>query len=81
MSAVFWVGAEKSDYPARAASKLETFLRDLAIAPFDELAARKYGEIRADLEKRGTIIGGNDLLIAAIVLTHAGTLITRNQRE
>jgi len=79
--AELWVGVEKSISPAKAEKKLETFLRDLSTVPFDGAAARKYGEIRADLEKRGISIGGNDLLIAATTLEKGGTLITRNRRE
>lgn len=29
----------------------------------------------------GTLIGANDLLIAAIAITHQATLVTRNQRQ
>jgi tRNA(fMet)-specific endonuclease VapC len=40
-----------------------------------------YGEIRADLERRGQMIGGNDLLIAAHAVTAGATLVTDNERE
>ena len=33
--------------------------------PFEEAASDEYGSIRAYLEKKGQMIGGNDLLIAA----------------
>jgi tRNA(fMet)-specific endonuclease VapC len=33
---------------------------------FDNDAAQHYGEIRADLEKNGNIIGLNNLMIASI---------------
>jgi tRNA(fMet)-specific endonuclease VapC len=79
--AELWVGVCKSENPSRAESKLELFMRDLQITPFDESAARKYGQIRADLERRGVSIGENDLLIAATVINHGGRLITRNHRE
>ena len=79
--AELWVGVHKSDHPTKAERKLELFLRDLQTSPFDDGAARKYGEIRAALELQGNTIGGNDLLIAAAVLSRAGRLITRNGRE
>jgi tRNA(fMet)-specific endonuclease VapC len=44
-------------------------------------AARKYGEIRAELSRAGTPIGPNDLMIAAIALVHGSTLVTHNTRE
>jgi hypothetical protein len=34
-------------------------------AIFDDTAALHYAEIRADLERRGALIGANDLFIAA----------------
>ena len=37
----------------------------IPIEPFTENAGKEYGFIRADLERKGQIIGGNDLLIAA----------------
>jgi len=48
-------------------------------------ADRHYGVIRADLEAKGTPIGGNDLLIAAHVVSLAQSdnwvLVTANVRE
>ena len=49
--------------------------------PFDDAAADTYGRIRADLTARGTPIGLNDLMIAAIALAHHLTLVTHNIRE
>lgn len=40
-----------------------------------------YGDIRSDLEKRGEVIGSNDLLIAAHALSLDWTLVTNNERE
>ena len=40
-----------------------------------------YARIRHHLEKQGTVIGGNDLMIAATALAHDLTLITHNCRE
>ena len=79
--AELWVGVEKSAHREKAERKLQTFLRDLPTESFDGQMARKYGEIRADLEKRGISIGANDFLIAATALEHGATLITRNHRE
>ncbi len=79
--AELWVGAEKSSSPEKAEMKLRTFLQGLPTVSFDEATAKKYGTIRADLERRGTVIGANDLLIAATAIVHDGKLITRNRRE
>lgn len=40
-----------------------------------------YGRLRADLERRGTPIGANDMLIAAHALSLGATLVTDNVRE
>ena len=48
---------------------------------FDDDAARKYGEIRSDLARKGTPIGPNDLMIAAIASVHEAVLVTHNTRE
>jgi tRNA(fMet)-specific endonuclease VapC len=37
--------------------------------------------LRASLEKRGELIGPNDLLIASIALAYAVTLVTHNTDE
>ena len=49
--------------------------------PFDDAAAEVYGDIRADLANRGTPIGPNDLMIAAIALANGLILVTHNTRE
>ena len=49
--------------------------------PFDDQSAETYGRIRADLAAKGTPIGPNDLLIAAIARTHSLTLVTHNTAE
>ena len=41
----------------------------------------RYGEIKTDLQRRGQVIGPNDLHIAAHARSEALTLVTNNQRE
>jgi tRNA(fMet)-specific endonuclease VapC len=59
----------------------EKFLSAFEIAAFDDDAARQYARIRSFLEKQGTIIGPNDLIIAATVLANNGILVTHNVQE
>jgi tRNA(fMet)-specific endonuclease VapC len=65
----------------RLTAQLETVLAALNILPFDEPADRCYGAIRAALERAGTPIGANDLLIAAHALAQGLTLVTANEAE
>lgn len=60
---------------------LATLFQLFESLPFDDAAADAYGRIRADLTARGTPIGPNDLMIAAIALAHHLTLVTHNTRE
>ncbi len=46
-----------------------------------EGAAETYGNIRADLESKGEIIGNNDLWIAAHALAAGLILVTNNEKE
>jgi tRNA(fMet)-specific endonuclease VapC len=60
---------------------LEMFLAPLTLLPFDERAAWAYGDLRAELERRGTPIGSLDTMIAAHALSQQATLVTNNSRE
>lgn len=75
------LGSRKSDQAKEVLSILEPFLAPFEVVPFDKKASEVYAEIRSDLEKRGTIIGPNDLIIAATVLANHGVLVTHNIRE
>lgn len=44
-------------------------------------AAKHYGDIRSALERKGKIIGGNDLWIAAHALAMDVTIVTNNEKE
>jgi tRNA(fMet)-specific endonuclease VapC len=66
---------------ARNRAALEAFLLPLQIAPYDIAAALRYGDLRAELTKRGRPIGPLDTLIAAHALALGATLVTNNERE
>ncbi len=57
------------------------FLEPFDIKDFDNDSAYFYGQIRQELTEKGTLVGPNDLCIAAIVLANNGTLITHNTKE
>ena len=74
-------GARKS---LRVAENITGFVRLLTpfvSLPFDDLAAGHYGLMRATLERAGTPVGANDLLIASIAMANDCLLVTRNGRE
>ncbi len=66
--------------PARA-QKLEAFISLFGVRDFTDEASRHYGEIRAELEKKGTLIGPLDLLIAAHARSIGAALVTGNVAE
>jgi len=74
-------GAGKSQTPEATEAKHARFLRPYASLSFDDAASQYYGKIRALLDKKGTPIGNNDALIAAIGLAHNLILVTHNTRE
>ncbi|MFA7240013.1 MAG: PIN domain-containing protein [Sulfuricellaceae bacterium] len=74
-------GAEKSLRKVSNQAHLRRIAARLAPVSFDAAASRWYGIIRTDLEKRGQLIGPNDLLIAAQALSSAAVLVTDNTGE
>lgn len=81
VKAELYYGAARSQDPARSRTRQDAFLRIFVSLPFDDRAAQSYGHIRADLATRGTPIGANDLLIAAIARTAGLILVTHNTGE
>jgi tRNA(fMet)-specific endonuclease VapC len=61
--------------------KVEEFLAEVPVLPFDVPADGEYGGIRAELEAAGRPIGSNDLLIAAHAYTLGATVVTANVGE
>ena len=65
----------------RLADNVRAILAELPVIPFEQPAHSHYGDIRAGLEKAGTPLGPNDLLIAAHARALDMVLITNNERE
>ena len=78
VKAELFYGSLKSLNPTRNLEKQQRFVNRFVSLPFDDRAASVYSRIRAQLEKSGTPIGPNDLLIASIALANDQTLITHN---
>jgi tRNA(fMet)-specific endonuclease VapC len=76
-----YYGAIKSNQRARALTLIEELVQDIPVEDLNSRAAQAYGEIRASLEKRGRLIGNNDLWIGAHAMALDVTLATNNERE
>jgi tRNA(fMet)-specific endonuclease VapC len=74
-------GVEVSPRRAQDGAALAAFLPYVEALDFTDDAAIYYAEIRADLKRRGTLIGGNDLFIAAHAQARGLTLVTNNTAE
>jgi tRNA(fMet)-specific endonuclease VapC len=65
----------------RLRSQLEAVLTAMTVLPFEEPADQRYAELRLHLERAGTPIGPNDMLIAAHALAVDAVLVTANTSE
>jgi len=74
-------GVEKSTMPKKNLTNVEDFVSRLEVLNYDNNAAAHYGEIRADLEKKETPTGVNDLHIAGHARSLALTLVSNNIKE
>ena len=74
-------GVEVSPRRAQDADALAAFLPYVEAVDLSDDAAQHYAEIRADLKKRGAMIGANDLFIAAHARALDLTLVTNNTAE
>lgn len=74
-------GVEKSSMPDHNLLKVEDFISRLEVLSYGTKAASHYGEIRANLERKGTPIGVNDLHIAGHARSEGLTLVSNNIRE
>jgi len=81
VKAELFYGVMKSANPEKNLEKLQKFIEPFISLSFDDKAAKLYGLIRSQLEKKGTPIGPNDLIIASISVANDITLITHNVKE
>jgi tRNA(fMet)-specific endonuclease VapC len=74
-------GAWKSQHREANLLRIQALERVIPVLPLDAGASRHYGQMRAELERKGSPIGAYDLLIAAHALALGLTLVTNNARE
>ncbi len=74
-------GMQLSTHIERNQKRLAAFLSEIEVLQFNASAAKHYGIIRSQLTKKGLLIGGNDMLIAAHAVSANYVLVTNNHRE
>src|SRR5579863_5004282 len=74
-------GIAVSPRPQKDRAAFDFLMQHLQVLDYPADAADNYGEIRAALKSQGTLIGSNDLLIAAHARCLGLTLVTNNLRE
>lgn len=74
-------GAYKSFNPAQSMARVDVLLATMSILPFDNQAARRFGWLKAYLEKAGMKLPTADLQIATIALVQDAPLATHNQKH
>jgi len=74
-------GVEVSPRRQQDQEALDAYLRHVEVLDYPSEAALHYAQIRAAMKVAGTMIGANDLLIAAHARCLQLTLVTNNTRE
>jgi tRNA(fMet)-specific endonuclease VapC len=74
-------GVELSPRRAQDQAALDAYLRYVEVVEYPDEAALHYAQIRAALKVLGTMIGANDLWIAAHARSLGLTLVTNNTHE
>ena len=75
------VGIAKSVHPRKRKAQLQEFISLVNIIPFSYAEAKCAADISVKLEKKGSLIGPYDILIAASAMANNNILVTHNQRE
>ncbi len=74
-------GVRMSSKPKLSRAAFDGFIKHVRVFDWTRAAAEHYADIRANLHKRGELIGANDLMIAAHGRSLEATIVTNNVRE
>jgi tRNA(fMet)-specific endonuclease VapC len=74
-------GVQVSSRKKTNQAAVDALARHLAVLDWPQDAAAHYAQIRADLKKRGAMIGANDLLIAAHARSLGAIVVTNNTKD
>ena len=72
-------GLHRKGQPARLKDAMEQVLLRMDVLPWNDPAARCYGELCAALEARGVNLGDLDMMIAAHAVAVGATLVSRDK--
>ena len=76
-----YAGLHNSDYQEENITGLKQFLGKLKTIYLNEETADIYGQVYGSLRRKGNLIDGFDMLIAATCLENNLTLLTQNRRH
>ena len=74
-------GVQVSSKKKANQAAVEALALHLAVLEWTRDAAKYYAEIRADLRRKGAMIGANDLMIAAHARSLGAVVVTNNTRD
>jgi len=74
----FGAAAKRSQKLRRS---IRSFVKDVAVVPFDEAAADRFAVVAAALARRGEPIGSFDTLVAAHALSLGLAVVTNNTKH
>lgn len=74
-------GVQVSSKKKANQAAVDALARHLAVLDWPRAAAQHYAEIRSDLKKKGSLIGANDLLIAAHARSMGAIVVTNNTKD
>lgn len=74
-------GVQVSSKKKANRAAVDMLMRHLAVLEWSRDAAEHHAEIRADLKRKGQLIGSNDLLIAAHARSLGAVVVTNNVKD
>jgi len=77
----YFYGIAHAPMSALREKRAQRLMDFFGVLPLDADVSISYGDIRADLRKKGTPIGPNDLWLAAQAKMHGLIMVTRSTRE
>ena len=79
--AELYYGAYNSSHPRGNLTTLKSFFSAMQILEFESEAAKEYGELKAELKKKGQLIADMDICIAAIAKANKMVVVTNNTKD